>query len=130
MRLPALLKENCLNQLDQSLVNIEATERLALSLSHKISDGHIATALVTKALSECSGIEFSLIALEAKALNRLPLKTSVMVLSKNGDSFLLQRVEGVDQYSLSSYFNVKEEIFCHKGHLSDLTKEVIAKLRL
>lgn len=123
MKIPVLLKENCLNQLDQSLVNIAATERLALSLSHKISDGHIATALVTKALSECSGIEFSMVALEAQALARLPVQASVMVLTKYGDSFLLQRVEGVDQYSLSSYFNVDEVIFCHEANLSDLTKE-------
>ena len=78
MKLPAILKENCLNQLDQSLANIEATARLGLSLSSKIVDEHIATSLVTKALSECSDIRFSMVALEEQTLSKLPADAQVM----------------------------------------------------
>lgn len=122
MKLPALLKENCLNQLDQCLANLAATARLGLALSSQIVEEYIATALVIKALSECIDIGFSVISLEENSLKKLPINAQVMVLSDSGDSFLLAK-SADEGYALIAYFHVDEEVFRQQATLSELIDE-------
>lgn len=121
-KLPALLSENCLNQLDQCLANIDASARLGLPLSSKIVDEHIATSLVTKALSECSDIDFSMMDPDVAVLDKLTKLTQVMVLSDEGDSYLLTKAEN-HEFVLTAYFQIGEEIFRQQSSLAQLISE-------
>lgn len=78
MKTPVLLKEDALNQFDQSFSHIGIDTRLGLSLSQKITDGHVATNLVFKGLKECDGVEYQWI--DTDTIFNLDLNHDVQVI--------------------------------------------------
>lgn len=122
MTFPVKLKENCLNQLNQVSYEVDSSSLLGLSLSTKISDRHIAISIVINALKQCDDVHFHIDDLDKLLELDLSPSMKIMVVSNDGDSFLLRR-EQDDQYILTEYFNVNEEIFRHQASLDELIKE-------
>ncbi|WP_191602732.1 peptidase domain-containing ABC transporter [Marinomonas algicola] len=121
-RIPALVKEDFLNQLDQSLSDLGINARLGLLLSANIIDNHIATTIVMKTLEQYNDVDYQWMDFSALFKSGLPKEAQIILLSKNGDTFLLSRGEG-DNFILRTFFHLDQEVFRHQDTLSNLMKD-------
>ncbi|MCZ2720168.1 ABC transporter transmembrane domain-containing protein [Marinomonas sp. 15G1-11] len=122
MKIPSIVKANFLNQLEQCLHIINVRSSLSLFFSLKIIENHIPFSLILKSIDECDDFSYELVPI--KKIFSIPLEgfTGIIALSKQGDSFILERNKG-DQIFLKSYFNVGNEVFSRCGALSNLIKD-------
>lgn len=100
-KLPSFLNGEVVFLIDSCLSDVNSSFHLGLSLCKEIINNRIATNLVVNSLKDNPHIDFSLIPLNEGEIDRCSPESKILVISKNGDGFLLERKNSKDFILLS-----------------------------